>query len=246
MYRLIIFAFLLLGIIRCNERISKTPLNHNDLNVLIYSKTEAYRHSNIETAVLKLKEFAGTKGFDMSISESDSIIHPDSLARYNVIVFLNTTGNIFNTEQQAYFRQWYRNGKGFVGIHSATDTEYDWPWYHQLVGGYFEDHPPGTSEARIQVIDGNHHSTSMLPRPWIMNEEWYNLRDLVPETNKLLNLDESSYEGGRMGADHPLAWYREFDGGRSWYTAMGHKAETFSDSIFLEHICGGIAYAGAQ
>ena len=235
-----LLLIILLSSSNCN---SSTSDNNSAIRVLLYSETEAYRHANIEVARDRMLRFGKTKGFVMHASEDDNIIHPDSLTEFDVIVFLNTTGDIFNEQQQATFINWYRGGKGFVGIHSASDTEYDWPWYHQLVGGYFVNHPPGTSDAEIEVLDSHHPSTKMLPQPWKINEEWYNMRDVLPETSKLLNLDESTYEGGEMGSQHPLCWYREYDGGRTWYTAIGHKPETFDDTTYLEHLFGGIIYA---
>ncbi|MEM6320349.1 MAG: ThuA domain-containing protein, partial [Bacteroidota bacterium] len=160
----------------------------------------------------------------------------------------NTTGDVLNGAQQLEFNRWIQAGGGFVGIHAATDTEYQWPWFGQLVGAYFNGHPnnPNVREASIQRIDKNHVSTSMIPDTWTREDEWYNFKSMNPNMNVLLNLDESTYKGGTNGENHPIAWYHEFDGGRSWYTGLGHTPETFTDPLFLEHLWGGINYAASE
>ena len=136
-----------------------------------------------------------------------------------------------------------QNGGGFVGIHSATDTEYDWAWYGQLVGSYFDGHP-AIQEAEVDVVDNAHLSTSGLPNPWLRTDEWYNFDpDPTGSVTVLLTVDESTYSGGTMGNPHPIAWFHEFDNGRSWYTAMGHTEASYSEPLFRQHLLGGIRYA---
>ena len=139
-------------------------------------------------------------------------------------------------------KNFIRNGKGFVGIHSATDTEYNWGWYGKLVGAYFLDHPK-IQEAKIQTINKEHISTRHLEDIWEIEDEWYNFKDFNPNINELLNLDEKSYSGGKNGEYHPITWYHEFEGGRSFYTALGHKGETYKDERFIQLLLGGILYA---
>ena len=156
---------------------------------------------------------------------------------------MNTTGNILDAEQQAALEQFIRQGGGFVGIHSATDTEYDWPWYGRLVGAYFASHP-AIQTATVRVVNATHPSTKPLPATWTRQDEWYNFRAAPPATvHVLLTIDETSYSGGSMGAHHPLAWYHHYDGGRAWYTAMGHTTESYSEPLFLQHVLGGIRWA---
>ncbi|GJM35455.1 MAG: hypothetical protein DHS20C18_44560 [Saprospiraceae bacterium] len=229
-------AFLILGLWACNDV-------EDQFNVLIFSKTEAFRHESIEAGIVAIKKMGNEHHFAVEATEDADVFTQKELQKYQVIIFLSTTGNILNEAQQQEFQRWIQAGGGFVGIHAATDTEYDWPWYNALVGAYFSNHPPGIIEASIDVVDPTHISTSHLPKRWTRKDEWYNFQKLIPETNKLLNLDESSYEGGNMGKEHPVAWYREYDGGRTWYTALGHAAESFSETNFLKHLWGGILYA---
>ncbi len=216
------------------------------LNVLVFSKTEGFRHQSIEPGIAAIKELGKLHGFNVQHTEEAKIFTQKELQNYNVVVFLSTTGNILNEVQQLEFQRWVQAGGGFVGIHAATDTEYDWPWYNGLVGGYFAGHPPGTHEATIEVKDADHISTKHLPGEWVRTDEWYNFRKLAPGLNTLLNLDETTYEGGEMGADHPIAWFHEYDGGRAWYTALGHTSESFAEPLFLDHLWGGIQYAAGN
>ncbi len=213
------------------------------LRVLVFSKTEGFRHASIEEGTQAIRELGEKYNFQVDATEDASVFTQSELQQYHVIIFLCTTGDVLDEAQQLEFQRWVQGGGGFVGVHSATDTEYEWPWYNELVGGYFAGHPPGTHEAAIEVVDGEHISTKHLPEKWMRTDEWYNFKQLISSTNKLLMLDEDSYEGGNMGDNHPIAWYREFDGGRSWYTGLGHTSETYAEPLFLEHLWGGIQYA---
>jgi len=219
-----------------------------EINVLVFSKTEGFRHESIADGQAALFAMSKAKGFTIDTTEDASIFQEKNLAKYNVIIFLHTTGNILDGAQQLEFNRWIQAGGGFVGIHAAADTEYEWPWYGQLVGGYFNGHPnnPNVREATIQRIDKEHLSSSMLPDEWPRKDEWYNYKNLNPDMKVILNLDESTYEGGTNGENHPIAWYHEFDGGRSWYTGLGHTKASFSEQLFLDHLWGGIDYAAGE
>ena len=219
-----------------------------EINVLVFSKTAGFRHANIPAGIEGLEKMGEKKGFSVFSTEDAKYFNEKELKKYNVIVFLNTTGDILTDAEQLEFNRWIQAGGGFVGIHSATDTEPDWTWYGGLVGAYFQSHPenPNVREAVVECLDKDHISTNMLPNRWTRNDEWYNYRDINPDINILLNLDESSYEGGNHGEDHPIGWYHEYDGGRSWYTGGGHTDEAFSDPLFLDHIWGGIQYAAGE
>ncbi|MEX0361182.1 MAG: ThuA domain-containing protein, partial [Allomuricauda sp.] len=175
-------------------------------------------------------------------TEDASYIVEDSLKNYDAVVFLNTTGDILSATQEADFERYIQAGGGFVGIHAATDTEYDWPWYNKMVGAYFMGHP-AVQPATLKVIDYTHPSTKMLDSTWVKEDEWYNFKNINTDVNVLINIDESSYEGGENGDNHPISWYHEYDGGRAFYTAMGHTDGTFTDETFLKHLMGGIDYA---
>jgi cytochrome c len=159
------------------------------------------------------------------------------------VVFLSTTGDILNATQKAAFERYIRSGGGFVGIHSASDTEYQWGWYGRLVGAYFASHPQ-IQQATIHIEDPAHPSTKDLPTVWQRTDEWYNFRSNPRgKVHVLATLDEATYSGGKMGADHPIAWCQAIDGGRSWYTAMGHTVESYAEPLFRLHLLGGIESA---
>lgn len=210
--------------------------------VLIFSKTAAFRHNSIEGGVTSLKALLESKGIQVDTTEHADYFTEDSLKRYAAVVFLNTTGNILNSYQQADFERYIQAGGGFVGIHSATDTEYHWPWYNQLVGAYFDDHP-AIQEASLEILKKDDPSCQHLPQTWSFHEEWYNFRSISPNIEVLVTVDESTYEGGTNGDQHPIVWKQHFDGGRSFYTALGHKEETFSNPQFLQQVFAGIEFA---
>lgn len=128
-----------------------------------------------------------------------------------------------------------------MGIHAAADTEFDWPWYGRLVGGYFVDHPE-IQQAKIRLVDGDHPATAHLPELWTRTDEWYNYKDFNPNVHVLLNLEESSYKGGSNGENHPIAWYHEFEGGRAFYTGLGHTEESYDEPAFRQHLLGGLQW----
>ena len=215
--------------------------------VLVFSKTAGFRHDDsIQAGILAISALGQAHQFQVEAAEDAAVFTPSELARYGAVVFLNTTGDILNTSQQAAFEQYIQSGGGFVGIHSATDTEYDWPWYGQLVGAYFANHPV-IQTATIEVGGTSHPSMDGLPARWTRTDEWYNFVARPPDSVTILaRLDESTYTGGTMGSDHPLVWCHAFAGGRAWYTAMGHTSESFSEPLFLSHLLGGILWAAGQ
>jgi len=219
-----------------------------DPKVLVFSRTTGFRHDSIETGVQALRDIGDELAFVVEATEDQAAFTAGNLARFRAVVFLNTSGDVLDEDQQAAFEAFIRSGGGFVGIHSATDTEYDWEWYGRLVGARFLGHPE-VQQASARVIDGNHLSTKHLPRQWKRTDEWYNFREsprkvVGDSLHVLAELDESTYVGGTMGADHPMAWCHEFEGGRSWYTAGGHTKESFGDPRFRRHLAGGIAWVG--
>ncbi|MGM0545565.1 MAG: ThuA domain-containing protein [Bacteroidota bacterium] len=218
-----------------------TSLPQKSDAILIFTKTEGYRHESIPTGVEALQQLADEHNVATLHTEDASYFQTDSLSRFDAVVFLSTTGDILNDEQQSAFEKFIENGGGFAGIHAAADTEYDWPWYGEMVGAYFDSHPE-IQEATVRVTDGTHASTTMLPKEWIRTDEWYNYRDINPDINVLLKLDESTYEGGEHGEDHPIAWYNTVGEARIFYTGGGHTDESFSDDLFRDHLWGGVQY----
>ncbi len=210
--------------------------------VLVFSKTAGYRHESIQagkTAIIKLGK---ENGFLVDTTENENYFNEDSLKNYSAVIFLNTTGNVLNSPQQISFERFIQAGGGYAGIHSAADTEYDWPWYGKLAGGYFISHPQ-IQDAAMNVTDRTHISTRHLEEKWNRKDEWYNYKELNQDIKVLISLDEKSYKGGANGDHHPISWYHEFDGGRAFYTGMGHTNESYTETQYLKHILGGIKYA---
>jgi type 1 glutamine amidotransferase len=216
--------------------------------ILLFSKTAGYRHASIEPAVAALTRLAEEHGVVAEATEDASVFHPGELSRFAAVVFLLTSEDVLDEAQQSAFTAYIRAGGGFVGIHSASDTEYDWPWYGRLVGAYFNGHPDGVRTGRLLVHDPRTPATSGLPSPWIRIDEWYDLRDREPGLRVLLDIDETSYkteEESPAPEPRPIAWFHELDGGQAFYTALGHSAESYSEPLFLEHLWGGITMAMA-
>ena len=210
--------------------------------VLVFSKTKGFRHASIETGKTALMKIGMENGFLVDTTENADFFKRKTLQQYKAVIFLNTTGDVLNAPQQSHFERYIQAGGGFVGIHAATDTEYDWKWYNQLVGGYFKSHPK-IQEATLNCVNHDHPATSFLDNTWIRKDEWYNFKSLNPDVEVLLTIDETSYEGGENEGNHPMAWYHEYDGGRAFYTGMGHTHESYQEPQFLQHLLGGIQYA---
>lgn len=230
--KLVVFFLGMIIVTSCSQR---------EKHVLVFSKTEGFRHGSIESGVEAVKKLGVENNFKVTATEDAAYFVEDSLKQYSTIVFLNTTGDILNNVQQADFERYIQAGGGFVGVHSATDTEYDWPWYNKLVGAYFNGHPR-IQDATLHVHDKTHESTKHLEDTWVKSDEWYNFRSINPDLNVLITIDETTYEGGTNGDDHPISWYHNYDGGRAFYTEMGHTNETFTNPTFLKHLMGGITY----
>ena len=214
--------------------------------VFVFTRTCGYIHESIPKGVDLISELGKGNNFTVESSDDDRIFLSDILFDYDAIIFLSTTFDILNQEQQKNLVKFIRMGKGFVGIHAAADTEYDWPWYGKLVGGYFVSHPEGQPRASIHTLNKNSFFTNHLDDKWEIEDEWYNYQYTNPNITSILNLDERSYEGGINGKNHPITWYHEFDGGRSFYTGLGHLEKTFEDERFKELLRKGILYAAGQ
>lgn len=212
--------------------------------VLVFSRTAGFRHDSIPDAVAAVHTLADQNGFLVDATEDPTVFTDSGLAAYGAVIFLLTTGDVLDASQQAAFERYIQAGNGFVGVHSAADTEYDWPWYGGLLGAHFASHPD-VQTAAVQREDSNHPSTVSLPDLWVRTDEWYNFQTNPRDNGDihvLASLDEASYSGGTMG-DHPIAWYHSYDGGRAWYTAGGHTRESYAEPLFLAHLKGGIEYA---
>jgi cytochrome c len=227
--------------------------DHIPPRILLFSKTEGYRHESIPTATAALRKLCMANGIAVDTTEDAEDFNAKNLRRYNAVVFLSTTGDVLNPAQETDFERYIQAGGGYVGIHAASDTEYGWTWYGGLSGAYFSSHPEQQT-ATLKVEDHDHPATRHLGDTWQRFDEWYNFKSLNPNVKVLLSLDESSYKGGTMcasvgneksktGSCHPASWYHEYDGGRAFYTALGHTKESYAEPEFLKHVLGGIRYA---
>lgn len=234
------FSFSLLVFIQCANK-EKPRQNQLPKKALVFTKTAEFRHESIEAGVFAVETICKDLKIMIDHTEDAAVFNAGNLNQYGLIIFLSTTGDILDSTQQVVFEQYMKNGGNFMGIHSATDTEYDWPWYNQLVGAYFANHP-AIQEASIVVRDSNHISCKHLPNPWVRKGEWYNFKNINTDVDVLLTVDESSYEGGTNGENHPYSWCHEFEKGRAFYTACGHTIESFSEPEFVQHLRGGIQW----
>jgi cytochrome c len=211
--------------------------------VLVFSKTAAFRHDSIADGIAAIRALGAAHGFAVDASEDASRFTTATLARYKVVEFLLTTGDILDAAQKVALQRYVEDGGGFVGIHSASDTEHHWPWYGRLVGTWFASHPR-IQHATVRIEDPDHPSTRGLPRNWERTDEWYNFVDNPRgRVHVLASLDEATYSGGKMGSDHPIVWCHNVATGRSWYTAMGHTRESYAEPLFRQHLLGGIESA---
>lgn len=226
------------------------------LNVLVFSRTAGFRHDSIPAGISCLERIAARNGWKITSTEDPSLFSDESLAKIDVTVWLMTTGDVLDQVQQEAFKRFIRRGKGFVGVHSATITENDWPWFVGLVGAKFTGHPP-TQKGRLVIEDRNHPAIpELIASEWTRADEWYSFdRNPRGVSRVLISIDESSYEVDdnqwfpgvkqRMG-DHPLVWCHEYEGGRVFQTALGHTAESYSDPVFIAHLEGAILWAAGR
>ncbi len=230
-------TLLLLVSTSCSEK-------KEEVRILVFSKTAGFRHESIPAGIEAIKKLAAKRNILVDTTENSANFNEENLRRYSAVVFLSTTGDVLNQEQQNDFERFIQAGGGFLGIHAASDTEYDWQWFGKLVGAYFESHPnnPNVREGDFITVDHNHPSTDSLPERFRRSDEFYNFRNINPETKVLVKIDESTYEGGTNGDNHPMSWYHEYDGGRAFYTAMGHTDESFEEDLFLNHVDGGLEW----
>lgn len=235
-------SLLLLAVLFFTAILTSSHTPPKQKKVLVFSKTAGFRHgSAIQSGKKEFIELGKKNKFSVDTTESSDVFTADNLKQYSAVVFLCTTGNVLNDEQQKAFEQFIRNGGGYVGLHSSADTEYDWEWFGGLNGAYFKNHPR-PQEAVFNVVNNNHIATAHLPKVWKRFDEHYNFKWIGSNLNILITIDESSYNGGGNGEHHPMAWYHEYDGGRSFYTALGHDNKSWEDPMYQQHVLGGLKY----
>ena len=222
----------------CSNR-SSTP------KILVFTKAKGYVHASIPVGVAAIMKLGEQNHFDVDTTSDASDFKESNLKKYSALVFVSTTGNTMNADQKVQLQRYMEAGGGFVGIHAAADAEYSWPYYNKLVGAYFLSHPHDSNvrKATVIIADTSSPVTKGLPHLWERTDEWYSYKSIDPSIKVLAKLDEETYEGGENGSNHPIMWYHDFDGGRSFYTGGGHTPESYSEPLFLQHLLAGIQYA---
>jgi type 1 glutamine amidotransferase len=208
--------------------------------VLVFSKTAGFRHDSIPTAVAALQRLGAQEGLAVDHSEDAGDFNDKNLRRYRAVIFASTTGDVLDAAQQAAMENFVRAGGGYMGVHAAADTEYDWPWYGQLVGAWFKSHPPGLQTTKVVF---EHAGIPTDAPAWTVTDEIYNYRSNPRSVVQVTaTVDERDYQGGTMGADHPIAWCHSYDGGRAWYTGLGHEIKLYADPQFEAQLKRGLRY----
>ena len=242
---LMIISSLLFVFSSCSKR-------SGDPRVLVFAKTSGYHHESIADGLAAIEKLGVQNKFLVDTTSNADWFTEDSLKNYAAVVFLSTTGDVLNNYQEADFERYIQSGGGYMGIHAATDCEYDWGWYGRLAGAYFLDHPgindtfPNVQEGVLNVVDASNNAVSHLPKQWKRTDEYYSFKKISKDIKVIMTIDEKSYHGGHNGDNHPMAWYHEYDGGRAFYTELGHTKESYHDELYLKHILAGIQYAIGQ
>ena len=206
--------------------------------ILVFTRTTGFRHDSIPTAVALLRSLATESGLQVEHSEDASLFRDETLRHYRAVVFASTTGNILDAAQRAALQRFVRGGGGFLGVHAAADTEYSSPWYGELIVARFTSHPPGLQTTRVH-FEGDDKAA----KPWRVTDELYNYdRNPRGHARVIATVDEADYDGGTMGADHPIAWCHDRFGGRSWYTGLGHDSALYADATYRRHLLRGLRY----
>ncbi|MFI5450832.1 ThuA domain-containing protein [Pedobacter sp. UC225_61] len=218
------------------KKVAKKPV------ILIFSLTKGYHHASIADGIIAIKKLGLENRITVDTTTDVRLFTPENLKKYKALVFLSPTGSsVFNNEQKAAFKQYINNGGGFIGIHAATDCNFEWEWYGKMVGGFFDSHPK-VQDAKLNIIEPKNKIVKGLPQPWPHKDEWYNFKSFNTSVNVLIKVDETSYQGGTMKNDHPISWYHNFEGGKVFYTALGHTKECYTDPLFLQHLLAGIKW----
>jgi type 1 glutamine amidotransferase len=247
MLRVLFLAVTLTLASACGSEASSSQSSER-LNVLVFTKTTGYRHESIPDGVRAVQRLGRAHRMTVDTTGSSRRFTSKVLARYDAVIFLSTTGTpISGRSQQRAFERYIKAGGGYLGVHAASDTRGKWPWYTDLVGARFTRHAPGTPRASVRVEDRTSEATKHLPEVWQRTDEWYEFdRNPRGAAHILATVDEATYPGATMGADHPIAWCHRYDGGRSVYTAMGHTRESFSERRYLAHLLGAIEMAAGR
>lgn len=222
------------------------------IRALLFTHSTGYRHASIEPGAAALRALAQKEGITLRESADPAVFDGDALANTDVLILLSTTTDRKRPDSEWFIgarrealRAFVRRGGGVVAIHAAADSHYHWPWYGLLIGGRFARHPPGTPEASLTRTDASHPAAAAFPATFRRTDEWYYFDDVDPAMRPLITFDPASI-GEKDVNPNPAAWARRFEGGRVFYTAMGHMAESFAEPAFLAHLLGGIEWAAGR
>jgi type 1 glutamine amidotransferase len=226
---------------------AQPPDGKEPFRVLLFTRTVVFRHDSIPEAIAAFEDMGASGGYRTEATEDPAQFTSENLARFAVVVFLMTTGDVLNKTQQDAFEAWVNAGGGYLGVHSASDTEYAWPFYGQLVGAYFAQHPDLQS-ATVHIQAPGHPTMVGLPSPWNRFDEWYDFRtNPRGSADVLATVDESSYSGGTMGTDHPMVWaHATPSGARAFYTGMGHTKESYAEPAFRQHLLTALRWVAGR
>jgi uncharacterized protein len=215
-------------------------------SILIYSGTTGYRHESIPAGIKALTAMAARRGLGVVASEDPAVFSASSLKRFKAIVLLSCTTDPRKPESEWLvgerrnaLQQFVRSGGGILAIHAAADSHYHWPWYSRMIGAHFQRHPAGTPKGRVTVVAPGEPAVEGLPRSIERTDEWYYFEDYDPVSKVLVTLDPASI-GESDTNPNPLAWTRQINDGRVFYTAMGHTTESYSEPFFLQHVGRGL------
>ncbi len=233
MQKYILLYLLILFQLSCTQKENK---------ILLFTKTQGFRHASIPAGVQAIYKMGQENGMIVDTTSDARKFTEENLKQYSTLVFLHTTGDLFDAAQKNALQRYIQAGGGWVGIHAACDAEYKWSWYNKLAGASFMSHP-NPQKAKLIVLNQKHESTQHLEKEWVRYDEWYDFKSMNPDVNVLVEIDETSYEGGKNGTKHPMAWYHEYDGGKAWYTGLGHTEESFQEEAVIKHIWGGIRWS---
>ncbi|MHA4845932.1 ThuA domain-containing protein [Flavitalea antarctica] len=243
-------AVLILVPVGTSAQKTKSNVKWKQVSVLVYTKNgKGYVHTNIPFAVAAIKEMGTQNGFSVDVSDDPSVFTDENLKKYSALVFTSTNNDVFDTDaQKVALMRYVQAGGGFVGIHAVTGTERKWEWFKRLVGGTFVRHAKHQKFKQV-VIDKNHPSTAAIPANWENADECYYVTTMNPDIHVVLAHDLTTVEDKDkplwFGNSYPSAWYHEWDGGRQFYTALGHDDIMYNDPIFRKHILGGLEWVVA-
>lgn len=240
------FSFLIGLLLPCFAGAEDPP------RLLVYQKNgKGFVHDNLDASAAALREIGAENGFSVAVSSDPSVFSDESLKRYRALAFANTNNEGFDTDaQRGAFQRFLRGGGGYVGIHSSTGSERNWDWFQKMQGAKFLRHPP-LQKFGIKVLDASHPATAQPEKTWVWEDECYFFANLNPSVHVLMVADttilrdpkRNTEPGAQLNGVFPLAWCHEFEGGRVFYTALGHKKSCYSDPVFRKHLLGGIRWA---